>query len=69
MRTRAGSPIAAAMDGWARTSTELAAVAGVSASTASIDLDRLRTANLVEVLAQGRHRYYGWPTGVSTTGR
>ena len=46
------------MDGRARTSTELAAVAEVSASTASAHLNRLRAENLVKVLLQGRHRYY-----------
>ncbi len=46
------------MDGHARTSTELAVVAGVSPSTASVHLNRLMSANLVNVLAQGKHRYY-----------
>jgi DNA-binding transcriptional ArsR family regulator len=46
------------MDGHARTSTELAMVAEVSPSTASVHLDRLRSAQLVKVLVQGRHRYY-----------
>jgi len=46
------------MDGHARTSTELAAVADVTPSTASIHLGRLRTARLVRVLAQGKHRFY-----------
>lgn len=46
------------MDGCARTSTELSAVADVSPSTASAHLSRLRSANLVSVLSQGRHRYY-----------
>ena len=46
------------MDGHARTSTELAAVAGVSPSTASAHLTRLRTARLVTVAAQGKHRFY-----------
>jgi DNA-binding transcriptional ArsR family regulator len=46
------------MDGHARTSTELAAVAGVSPSTASAHLARLRTARLVSVAAQGKHRFY-----------
>src|SRR5579862_4218999 len=46
------------MDGHARTSTELAIVAEVSPSTASVHLDRLKTAQLVTVLAQGKHRYY-----------
>jgi DNA-binding transcriptional ArsR family regulator len=46
------------MDGHARTSTELAVVAGVSPSTASVHLNRLRTAHLVKVLVQGKHRFY-----------
>ena len=45
-------------DGLARTSTELATVAGVSPSTASVHLQRLRTHRLVKVVAQGKHRYY-----------
>jgi DNA-binding transcriptional ArsR family regulator len=46
------------MDGHARTSTELAVVAKVSPSTASAHLDRLKTARLVSVLVQGKHRLY-----------
>ncbi|MGH9481430.1 MAG: ArsR/SmtB family transcription factor, partial [Terriglobales bacterium] len=46
------------MDGRARTSTELAALAAVGAPTASAHLQRLRTAHLVEVQPQGKHRYY-----------
>ncbi|SPF39450.1 Transcriptional regulator, ArsR family [Candidatus Sulfopaludibacter sp. SbA4] len=46
------------MDGRARTSTELAIVAGVSPSTASVHLHRLKTERLVKVLVQGKHRYY-----------
>ncbi|MGA3133956.1 MAG: helix-turn-helix transcriptional regulator [Terracidiphilus sp.] len=46
------------LDGHARTSTELGMVAGVGASTASVHLHRLQDANLVSVLAQGKHRYY-----------
>jgi DNA-binding transcriptional ArsR family regulator len=46
------------MDGCARTSTELAIVADVSPSTASVHLNRLKEQNLVKVFAQGRHRYY-----------
>src|ERR1700674_4309274 len=46
------------MDGHARTSTELSVVAGVSPSTASAHLNRLRTERLVKVLVQGKHRYY-----------
>jgi DNA-binding transcriptional ArsR family regulator len=46
------------IDGRARTSTELAVVADVTASTASVHLQRLKTQGLVKVLAQGKHRYY-----------
>jgi DNA-binding transcriptional ArsR family regulator len=46
------------MDGRARTSTELAIVAEVSPSTASVHLHRLQSDHLVKVLAQGKHRYY-----------
>lgn len=46
------------LDGRARTGTELAAVADVTASTASVHLQRLRTQRLVGVFAQGKHRYY-----------
>ena len=46
------------LDGRARTGTELAVVAGVSPSTASVHLARLRQQRLVKVQAQGKHRYY-----------
>jgi DNA-binding transcriptional ArsR family regulator len=46
------------VDGHARTSTELSVVAGVSPSTASVHLNRLKKAHLVKVLAQGKHRFY-----------
>ena len=46
------------LDGHARTSTELAIVGGVSPSTASVHLSRLRSAQLVKVIVQGKHRYY-----------
>ena len=46
------------MDGRARTSTELAVVSGVTPSTASVHLSRLRERHLVQVLVQGKHRYY-----------
>jgi DNA-binding transcriptional ArsR family regulator len=45
-------------DGHARTSTELAVVAGVSPSTASAHLSRLMSQQLIKVHAQGKHRYY-----------
>lgn len=46
------------LDGHARTGTELAIVAEVSPSTASVHLNRLKTERLVKVMVQGRHRYY-----------
>jgi DNA-binding transcriptional ArsR family regulator len=46
------------LDGRARTSTELAAVADVGPSTASVHLARLRQQQLVTAVAQGKHRYY-----------
>jgi hypothetical protein len=46
------------LDGHARTSTELAIVAQVSPSTASVHLARLKEEHLVQVLAQGKYRYY-----------
>jgi DNA-binding transcriptional ArsR family regulator len=46
------------VDGRARTSTELAMVADITPSTASVHLQRLKTQRLVRVSAQGKHRYY-----------
>jgi DNA-binding transcriptional ArsR family regulator len=46
------------MDGHARTSTELAVVAEVSPSTASVHLSRLKDEHLLDVFIQGKHRYY-----------
>jgi DNA-binding transcriptional ArsR family regulator len=46
------------LDGRARTSTELAAIADVSPSTASVHLGRLKQQQLVTAVAQGKHRYY-----------
>lgn len=46
------------MDNRARSSTELAVVAGITPSTASVHLSRLTETNLVKILAQGKHRYY-----------
>jgi DNA-binding transcriptional ArsR family regulator len=46
------------MDGLAKTGTELATVAEVTPSTASVHLNRLKTENLVKVQVQGKHRYY-----------
>jgi DNA-binding transcriptional ArsR family regulator len=50
--------LSALMDGHARTSTELAVLAGISPSTASVHLHRLERQHLVKTLAQGKHRYY-----------
>lgn len=46
------------LDGHARTSTELSVVAEVSPSTASVHLNRLKTAHLIKVVFQGKHRFY-----------
>ena len=46
------------LDGRARTGTELAIVADVSPSTASVHLQRLLAEGLIDVTAQGKHRYY-----------
>src|SRR6266436_5859909 len=46
------------LDGRALTGTELAVIAGVTPSTASVHLQRLKTCRLVKMLAQGKHRYY-----------
>jgi DNA-binding transcriptional ArsR family regulator len=45
-------------DGRARTGTELAMVADVTPSTASVHLQRLKAQRLVKLFAQGKHRYY-----------
>jgi DNA-binding transcriptional ArsR family regulator len=46
------------IDGKERTATELAIVAGVTPSTASVHLSLLRAQRLVKVSVQGKHRYY-----------
>ena len=46
------------MDGHARTATELAVVAGVTPSTASVHLGRLKSQRLVTLFSQGKHRYF-----------
>ncbi|OIQ87971.1 biofilm growth-associated repressor [mine drainage metagenome] len=58
-----GEPARAAMllalgDGRALPAGELAACAGVSAATASGHLGAMRDAGLLDVVQQGRHRYY-----------
>lgn len=50
--------LCALMDGRAWTATELSAVAGVSASTASAHLSKLVAHHLITFLTQGRHRYF-----------
>ena len=46
------------LDGRALTAGDLAARAGVTASTASSHLSKLVEGRLLEVVSQGRHRYY-----------
>lgn len=55
--TRAGV-VAALLDGRALTAGELARLTAVSPQTVSAHLGRLRSAGIIEVQAQGRHRYY-----------
>jgi DNA-binding transcriptional ArsR family regulator len=50
--------VLALLDSRARPAGELAAIAGVGAPTASAHLKRLAEAGFVDVVAQGRHRYY-----------
>lgn len=50
--------LTALMDGRALTATELALAAGVAPQTASGHLAKLRTAKLLVVGQQGRHRYF-----------
>lgn len=50
--------LCALLDGHARTSTELSVLAEVGPSTASAHLARLKDERLVDLLAQGKHRYY-----------
>ncbi|WP_405394065.1 ArsR/SmtB family transcription factor [Microbispora hainanensis] len=50
--------LTALLDGRALAAGELAAIAGVSAPTASSHLARLLDGGLVTVVKQGRHRYY-----------
>ncbi|MBM3644902.1 MAG: helix-turn-helix transcriptional regulator [Alphaproteobacteria bacterium] len=58
-----GDPARAAMllallDGRAHSASDLAAIAGIAAPTASGHLVRLGAGGLVEMRAQGRHRFY-----------
>ena len=50
--------LTALMSGVALTATELAAVAGVAASTASAHLAKLSAARVLTVEQQGRNRYF-----------
>jgi DNA-binding transcriptional ArsR family regulator len=50
--------LTALLDGRALAAGELARMAGVSAATASSHLAKLLGGGLVEVVSQGRHRYY-----------
>jgi len=50
--------LTALMDGRALSAGELARVAGIGASSASSHLAKLLDAGVVEMAAQGRHRYY-----------
>ncbi len=53
-----GAMLTALLDGRALTATELARSARITKQTASTHLSRLRTARLIAVEAQGRHRYF-----------
>ena len=53
----------ALMDDRARTATELAAIADISPSTASAHLGRMLSKRLVNVVCQGKHRYYRLASG------
>ena len=52
------SMLTALLDGKPRSAGELAMVAGVSAQSASMHLAQLLEGGLLEVSAEGRHRYY-----------
>lgn len=54
--------LCALLDGKARTSTELSAIAEVSPATTSVHLQKLREAQLLDLKVQGRHRYYAIAT-------
>jgi len=47
------------LDGSTRTGAELAIIANISPSTASVHLGRLEAAHLVRARREGRNRYYG----------
>lgn len=50
----------ALMDGKAHTATELSLLAEISPQSASMHLNKLISADLLKVIAQGRHRYYSF---------
>jgi DNA-binding transcriptional ArsR family regulator len=50
--------LVALMDGQALTASELAFLAGIAPSTASVHLAKLVEARLLAVVTQGRHRYF-----------
>ncbi|HVV96682.1 MAG TPA: helix-turn-helix domain-containing protein [Rhodanobacteraceae bacterium] len=50
--------VLALLDSRARPAGELAAIAGIGAPTASAHLKRLADAGLLDVVVQGRHRYF-----------
>jgi DNA-binding transcriptional ArsR family regulator len=50
--------LAMLMDGRAHTATELARMSGIAPPTASGHLAKLTRARMVDVVAQGRHRYF-----------
>jgi DNA-binding transcriptional ArsR family regulator len=56
--TARANMLTALMDGRALTASELAYIAGISASTASGHLAKLTEANLLSLVKQGRHRYF-----------
>lgn len=51
--------LSALMAGKALTATELAREAGITPQTASSHLGKLQSGGLIDVKAQGRHRYFG----------
>lgn len=50
--------LSALMNGQALTASELAAIAGITAQTASSHLGKLETGGLIAQVKQGRHRYF-----------
>jgi len=54
--------LAALMSGKALTASELAEEAGVTRATASAHLAKLKSGGLIDMRAQGRHRYFALPS-------